>query len=96
MKLWPKMADCYQDLSTSPQSESESPFDTFNPHTSIDTIAQPKSNLYSPHNYQIFPSSTSQTDNIYDTFNSTVSDFGMLQNPIYHSNSFSSNLSTCC
>ena len=80
--------DSYQDISASPQSESETLFDSFNPRTSIRAITQPKSTLYSGPHHQNLPSSTSQNDTLDNTFNSTDSDFEMLQNPLYHSNSF--------
>ena len=74
--------DSYQDIfSNSPQSESESetPFDSFNPHISTKSIAQTKRNLHSPPNYQNLPPSTSLNDNLDDTFISTDSEVEMLQ-----------------
>ena len=82
--------------SNSPEHESD-PFESFNPHTSIKTIAQPKANLHSLSTYQSIPHSTPliDNDNLDDTFTSTDSDFQILENPNYRSTSFSFS-STCC
>ena len=74
-------------LLKSPQLEFDTPFEPFNLLTSIKTIAQANSNLESLLIYQNLPSSTPLIDNLDDTFNSTDSDFEMLQNSIYHSTS---------
>ena len=67
--------DCNQDISSnSPQYEFDTPFESFNPHTSIKTIAQPKSNLNPPAIYQNLPS--------YIPVNDSLGDILTLQNLI--------------
>ena len=68
-------------------SESDTPLESFNPHTSNKTIALPEPNLHSP-TYQKLPSSTPLDDSLDDTFNSTDSDFEMHQDPYCQSNCF--------
>ena len=96
MNLWPKMA-VHSTLTAITLCHIiphnllfSQPFESFNSHTSITTnTSQLKPNSQSPITYQSLPSSTSLNDYLDDTFNSTDSDFEMLQNPVYHSNSLS-------
>ena len=81
--------DSYQDISSnSPQHEADNPFESFNPHSSIETIPQPKAKLHSSSTCQNLSTSTSLNDNLDNTFDSTNYDFKMLQNTICHSISF--------
>ena len=78
----------YQDIrSNSPQHESDTTFEYFDPHTSNKTIAQHEANLRSPTYQNLYPS-TPLNDNLGDRFNSTDFDFEKLKNLIYHSTSF--------
>ena len=81
--------DFYQEShSNSPTPDDDNSLESFQSHTSINPVASSKSNSHLPPTYQNFPSSPLPHDQSDDSFNSTDTDFEMLQNPIYHSTSF--------